>query len=743
MSATVSFLIPVLASAVLAFALTPLAARLARRVGAVDMPGRRKVHDHPIPRLGGLAVVSAIAAVWMASEWLAGPVLPIELSRGLSLGILPLLAVSVWDDVRPVRARWKFLAHVLGATVAVASGVSLGAEVHLFGSIHLGIFAAPLSVLWLIGITNAFNLIDGLDGLSAGLALIAALSMAAVFALVGQPAMAGAALVMAGALAGFLPYNVHPARQFLGDSGATAIGFCLGAFALKGGSTLSSGFAALVPVFVMGLPIADTLIAMARRAVRRFESDGGSLFDADRNHIHHRLIALGIDHGRAVLVLYGAGAALAVAAFGSMFLKAQDAALFIVALLIAAFVGVHRLGYDEFAFIRRGTVLRMYDTAVVRRSMFVVFADLAISACAAYTALALKFDTWNLHQIGVMFVDLAVTFAPLTALLFWYAGMYRGGWRVAGVTDLARASGAALAVAGAGLVVHRFVAPVHQPPSVFLIYALVNVVLVTMSRASYVLLLNSQRRASTDGVPALLYGSGRHAVAALSEILDGPGTGLRPIGFIDDDPTSRGRRIGGLSILGTPRELDKLAAQHGIKAVLLTMPSVEGEQFASMARTCERTGIRLMRMRLTLEERREGVPGDSGQLAGVAIEIADTAEPVALRPAVAVKAAVAAARVDPVDAATVPIRILEAEPCGRCGGRSVHRSKARSAYERLRKLHTPRRLFRCNDCGWRGWLLPLEQATPLLVAGAAMPAPEQQTDLLIGAEPAHRPELAI
>ena len=159
--------------------------------------------------------------------------------------------------------------------------------------------------------------------------------MAAVFGLVGQPIMAGAALVLAGALAGFLPYNLHPARLFLGDSGATAIGFCLGAFALKGGSTLSSGFAALVPVFIMGLPIADTLIAIARRTIIRLEHRTGGVFVADRNHIHHRLLAHGIDHGRAVLILYGAGLVCAVGAFGSMFLQARHAALFIVAVLVA------------------------------------------------------------------------------------------------------------------------------------------------------------------------------------------------------------------------------------------------------------------------------------------------------------------------------------------------------------------------------------------------------------------------
>ena len=122
-------------------------------------------------------------------------------------------------------------------------------------------------------------------------------------------------LVLAGALAGFLPYNTHPARLFLGDTGSTAIGFCLATFALRGGSTLSSGFAALLPVFMLGLPIADTFIAIMRRTLGRLENHTGGMLVPDSNHIHHRLLALGIDHGRAVLILYGAGLVLAGAAF--------------------------------------------------------------------------------------------------------------------------------------------------------------------------------------------------------------------------------------------------------------------------------------------------------------------------------------------------------------------------------------------------------------------------------------------
>ena len=172
--------------------------------------------------------------------------------------------------MKPLRPGQKFAAHLLGACIAVAFGVCLNGVVHLFGyPIAIGWLAYPLSVIWLVGMTNAFNIVDGLDGLAAGLALISAFALAGVFLLAGQPATAGAALLLAGGIAGFLPYNRFPARMFFGDTGATAVGFILATFALRGGSTLSAGFATLVPTFILGLPLVETLLSMLRRLLRR------------------------------------------------------------------------------------------------------------------------------------------------------------------------------------------------------------------------------------------------------------------------------------------------------------------------------------------------------------------------------------------------------------------------------------------------------------------------------------------
>jgi UDP-GlcNAc:undecaprenyl-phosphate GlcNAc-1-phosphate transferase len=686
---------PALTAAALSFALTPVVARLANLVGAVDMPGARKIHTLPVPRLGGLAVVTSIAAVLGLTPFLTSGKwqLPPNLIAALSFGVMPIGLVSLIDDIRSVGARKKLLAHTAGATIAVFLGVSLGPVVHLLGTpLTIGVLATPLSILWIVGVTNAFNIIDGLDGLSAGLALISAMSMAAVFMLVGEPRMGAVVLVLAGALAGFLPYNVHPAKMFLGDCGATAIGFCLAVFALKGGTTLSTGFAALLPVFILGLPIADTLITMARRLVGRLENPDGGVFVADSNHIHHRLLALGIDHGQAVVILYAAGLVLAFAAFVSVFMNAREAGMFVMALLLAGFVGLHRLGYDEFAFIRRGTVLKLYEMPAVKGGMFVVFVDIFMTMVAAYVAIGLKTDQWSFTAGRAAVLDLSAAYAPVTVVVFWWSGMYRGSWRVAGLLELARACVTVVIACVSGAVVLSLVSSAHYPLSVFAIYGIISLVVTTGMRASYVVLETTRRRTSHQGVPVLIYGAGNTGVAAARELFRDSKAGLRPVGFIDDDVRKRGRLVGGLPVLGTQRDLDSLILGVHARALLIASAKISEERIARASNVCGPAGVKLLRLNFQVECLAESSVSRA--------QVLPTPALMATPPPVPVGAVLS------VDIE----RPAGAETCPSCKGHEVLRSKARTLYEQLMKAHTPKRLFRCHHCGWRGWLVPLDVA---------------------------------
>lgn len=699
------FVLPAVVAAAIALLLTPLVARLATRVGAVDMPGERKVHKSPVPRLGGLAVVAAIAVALAGSWWLSAGrwSFPTHLAPSLILGLLPIFIVSLIDDIRSVGALPKLAAHLLGAGIAVSLGVSLDSVVHLFGTpIAIGWLAFPVSVLWIAGVTNAFNIIDGLDGLSAGLALISALSMSAVFALVGQPQMAGVSLVLAGGLAGFLPYNIHPARLFLGDVGAASIGFCLAVFALRGGSTLSTGFAALMPLFILGLPIADTLVAMVRRVLHKMEYRKGGMFVADGNHIHHRLLALGVDHARAVLILYAAGIVFAAAALVSVFLSTREAAFVLVALLLAGVVGIQRLGYEEFAFLRRGTVLRVYEMPVVQRGFFVVFVDMAIATISAYVSLGLKTDQWSVFVLERQILEIAVTMAPITVVVFQFCGMYRGSWRVAGLQDLTRVVAATAISAPTGAIVLKAFSEGQYQLSFFGIYFVVSLLLTAAVRASYVVLESTRQRSSLSGTPVLIYGAGGRGVAAMRELFQDSQRGLRPVGFVDDDIRKRSRVLNGLPVLGTGSSLPALLKSSGARAVIISTARIPADRIERVAEACREAGAKLFRIDITVEQLGAG----------------DTDVPLFEAPRPGPRRVIAP---EPVQAASgASSAALLSEPCPQCKGVEVHRSKARNMLERYWKIRTPKRLFRCHVCGWRGWLMPMQDANS--VTFEALPA---------------------
>lgn len=698
-----------IAAAILSFALTPLVARLAVRVGAVDMPGVRKIHTVPIPRLGGLAILVAVASVLGVGTWCVHGVIPPGVAAGIGLGVLPVIAVSLVDDIRGVRAGRKFLVHLVGALIAVSMGVSLRPVVHLYGTaIQIGWLAAPLSLLWLVGVTNAFNIIDGLDGLSAGLALISASTMAAVFALMNQQGLAVLSLVVAGAIAGFLPYNTHPARLFLGDTGATAIGFGLAALALKSGTTMSSGFAVLLPMVLCGLPIADTLIAMARRAIGRIDRGVGGMFVPDRNHIHHRLLALGITHRRAVLSLYGTGMAIAGAGFVSLFLDARAEALFLLSLLIVGLIGMQRLGYDEFAFLRRGTVLRLYDLPVVKRKIFAVLIDALLVMLSGYVAIGLKNDVWAADAMRPTLIGLMAIFAPLTILIFRKSGMYRGSWRLAGLHDITKTCTTFVKVFVPGALIAGLWSASTYPMSLLAVYGIVHLFLVLGVRFSYVLLLSTQCRASVQGTPMLIWGSGRRGVEAAWELLATPDAGFRPIGFIDDDPRTHRRYVRGLRVFGSMSQLPAILRTHPAGALLVAIDRVSPHRLSAAAEHCREGGLSLFRMNVRLEPVADSGPGSltaatssASNLGGV--EFIRT--PAGTACAAGAAGAHAGAR-QVTGSANLESADISRGRCPGCGGRDIHRSNVRTMYERAKKAYSMRRPFRCHGCGWRGWMMP-------------------------------------
>jgi UDP-GlcNAc:undecaprenyl-phosphate GlcNAc-1-phosphate transferase len=460
--------------------------------------------------------------------------------------------------------------------------------------VSIGWLAIPISIVWLVGVTNAFNIIDGLDGLAAGLALISAVSLAAVAIVVGRFGMATAALVLAGAIVGFLPFNFHPAKMFMGDSGSATIGFFLACLALRGGSTISAGLAILLPIVVLGLPLAETLVSMARRFLRKLDDGSGKgMFAADRGHFHHRLLDLGLKHHHAVLLLYGVGLLLAALGLASLLLTAKYAAILLLTLLVAAFIGVGRLGYEEFALVRRGIALKVYDTVILRSTIFVVFVDLALLVVAIYGAIVLKYDDWGIKATRMLARDLVV-FVPASAVVvFWTFKLYRGSWKLASIEDFVRCSAAVIVAGVTGFTLAIVAGSTHVPVTLGLTFTILALLAVNGARLSYRVLSVWTQRSASRGLPVLIYGAGVGGAMALRELLSNQEQGMKPVGFIDDDPRKKGRLIQGLPIFGSLEDARELLESGEARGVIVSSEKLQRERIHELRNLCRETGAKL------------------------------------------------------------------------------------------------------------------------------------------------------
>ena len=321
-------------SAGLALLFTPLAIGLAIRANWYDRPGGHKIHRRKVPYLGGTALVLSVFACLLITRLVWAEALANLDIRiwSIIVGGLLIYAVGVYDDLRSAPVGLRLLVQCLAGLVLVAGGFCIrvipGFPV---GRIELGALGIPVTVLWTMFLINALNFIDGLDGLACGIALIASLALMASALRLGQSFIALIAVITAGAMAGFLPFNFHPARIFMGDSGSTFVGFLLAAMTTLGTMKSVAAISLLLPLAALGVPIADTISSIVRRTWR-----GQMFYQADKEHVHHLLLSLGFSHRGAVLFLYGVTVFLALVANLSLLADRRLLALLISLFLVLA-----------------------------------------------------------------------------------------------------------------------------------------------------------------------------------------------------------------------------------------------------------------------------------------------------------------------------------------------------------------------------------------------------------------------
>jgi UDP-GlcNAc:undecaprenyl-phosphate GlcNAc-1-phosphate transferase len=349
----VAFLGGLVAAFLAAMVITPRVINLAMRWKLYDDPSdSRRVHTRPIPRLGGVAVYAAVLIGLLVHLLLdfGGFGRPHDVPSFLPAALLGgtlLFVAGLVDDVRGLRPRDKLAVQVLAALLAYYSGFQI--ERIGLGSSHVlyfGWLALPVTIAWVVGITNAVNLIDGMDGLAGGISLVALLAIAVAAALLGHGDVLAVALVLVGAIASFLVYNVNPARIFLGDSGSLFIGFMLAVLSVRGSVKSTTAILVIIPLAALALPLLDVGLAVLRRWLR-----GVPLSSADARHIHHRLLALGLTQRRAAAVMYTT--AMVLASIGLMVTFAPPAAVGkvttagVAAVLLIVLYGIHKLQYHE------------------------------------------------------------------------------------------------------------------------------------------------------------------------------------------------------------------------------------------------------------------------------------------------------------------------------------------------------------------------------------------------------------
>ncbi len=278
----------------IAFTTTPAVSVLAYRIGAIDVPcDNRRMHKKPIPRIGGLAIFAGFVIATLVFCDVRPELVAIY------LGGLVIVAVGVIDDIFRINAWIKLLAQIGVAFIAVSQGVVVE-FVNFFGTyISFGAFSIPITIIWIVGLTNAINLIDGLDGLACGVSAICSLSLLLVMILKGEFYVALLTAGVVGACIGFLPFNSNPAKIFMGDTGALFLGYTMAVISVSGVFKLHTVISFMIPLSIFGFPLCDTAFAFARRILH-----GKSPFTADRGHLHHRLIDMGFNQKQSVRILY-------------------------------------------------------------------------------------------------------------------------------------------------------------------------------------------------------------------------------------------------------------------------------------------------------------------------------------------------------------------------------------------------------------------------------------------------------
>ena len=580
---------------VLAVALTYVVREAAHKLGFVAKPKLDRWHKRPTAMMGGVAIYLATTIAYLLF-------LPHTPQTWIVMGGSTILFwVGLIDDRFHIKPYQKLFGQLVGTALVIGFGMVLPWTDYELLNILITAF-------WIIGITNAVNLLDNMDGLSAGTTAIAAGALALTLSANGQTNELLLISAFIAALCGFLVFNFNPASIFMGDSGSMFVGFFLASSVLLnnnlGGQSRSIFSALAVPVLTLFVPIFDTtFVTILRKFWGRKASQGG------RDHTSHRLVALGLSERKAVLMLYGFAALAGILSFAVRELRIdQSLALVVTFTLVLTLIGVY-LGkvkvyeeQDEENALKDKALSGFLLNISHKRRIFEVVLDVFLITLSYYAAHIIFFgelegEPWELFVQSLPILIVLKLFAFLTA------GVYRGIWRYTGISDLMTFAkgvtlGSVLSIL-AVLLLYRFH---HYSRAVFVLDAGILLLVLAGSRIAFRFfrqILPAPK--NTEGRRILIYGAGDGGELVLREIYNNPELGYNPIGFVDDDPLKKGKKIHGLRVLGGNGSIPDICRRFEINEILLSSKKFKHERLRELRHECENVDVELKRAAFRVE----------------------------------------------------------------------------------------------------------------------------------------------
>jgi len=619
----IAFIVAIVSS----FVIIPIVRKVSLKLGFVAAPRKDRWHDKPTATLGGIGIFLSFGFGIAVYILLSGPV---EIMSGSGV-LVPLWAflsgsififfLGLYDDMRPLSPPIKLAGQLVGAAIVVSLGFTTDFfSPRIENETLAQLFNVLLTFAWIVGLTNAINLLDNMDGLAGGISLITAIILSFLFWNGGSDGLLVVSLALVGSLIGFLVFNFPPASIFMGDSGSLFLGFTLAVLAISRQPQASNVVAVLgVPTLLFLLPILDTGLVTFTRILRgESPTKGGS------DHTSHRLIAFGFSERQAVILLYTVAIVAGIAAISIETVGYWLSLVFVpllvlsLALLTGYLGGMKIVTEDQATTSKAGTFSRFISTLTYKRRLFEVILDVVIIGIVYYLAYLIHFGLELNPEVLTLYVKSLPIVIVLTLISFLLFGVYRGVWRYIGINDLLRFFGSVLV----SLLLILIAVSVIYPgdgfgAELFILYAILLLLGLIISRASFRLLdmasiqLRYKRpnfkeeKAANDGnnmeQRILIIGADNSGEMALRWIQANPQLNYIPLGFIDNDPYLLGRNIHGVRVIGSSENIEEILNVNHINGVILTGLGIQGELEDNVVSICKNKSCWVRYLRIELE----------------------------------------------------------------------------------------------------------------------------------------------